>query len=124
MVRGAIDINQLSSEINNMLKSYANGVGTDIEAIAAKAAKKAAKMLKTAGTFDDITGSYRTGWRAKKVNGKWVVHNATDYQLTHLLEKGHALANGGRSKKYPHIKPVEEEIIVEFEREIRKVLGK
>ena len=122
-IKGVYNVNQLAHAINETLKQYSNGVGEKIDLLAETVAKKGAKKLKTAGTFKDISGDYRTGWRAKKVNGTWVVHNATDYQLTHLLEKGHALVGGGRSRTFPHIKPVEEEMIEEFEREIREVLG-
>ena len=123
-IKGVYNVNQIANAVNQILKEYSNGVGEKIDVIAGTVAKRGAKKLKVAGSFKDISGDYRTGWRAKKVKGKWVVHNATDYQLTHLLEKGHALAGGGRAKAYPHIKPVEEEMIKEFEEEIRDVLGR
>lgn len=73
-------------------------------------AKQARKKLKE--TSPKLTGDYQKGWRVKRVqNGRItdiVVHNATDYQLTHLLENGHAKKNGGFVKPRKHIKPVEE----------------
>lgn len=56
-----------------------------------------------------LTGSYARGWRVSKRGGGLVVHNATDYQLTHLLENSHVIANGsgtyGRSTPIKHIEP-------------------
>ena len=58
-------------------------------------------------------GRYAKGWAVKaitrgRVRG-YIVYNATDYQLTHLLEKGHAIWNSTRrSPAIPHIAPVEE----------------
>ena len=123
MANGVFNVNQLANQIANIMREYSNVTQHQVNDIAEQVAKRGALKLKTAGSFENVTGDYRKGWRAKKVNGKWVVHNATDYQLTHLLEKGHALVNGGRAKAYPHIKPVEQELIEEFEREILEVLG-
>ena len=108
----AININQLADEINKQLREYANGVGEEMEKVAQKVAKDGVKTLKLRSP--KLTGSYAKGWRAKKVDGVWVVHNATDYQLTHLLENGHAKVGGGRVGAKVHIKPVEEQMIDEY----------
>jgi len=123
MANGVFNVNQLADQIANIMREYGNVTQAQVDDIAEQVAKRGALKLKTGGSFKNISGDYRKGWRAKKVKGKWIVHNATNYQLTHLLEKGHALANGGRSNAYPHIAPVEQEMIEEFEREIREVLG-
>lgn len=66
-------------------------------------------------------GDYAKGWRVKKNKyDDYIVHNATDYQLTHLLEYGHALPQGGRARAFPHIAPAEKwaegELIARIER--------
>ena len=53
-----------------------------------------------------------------------VVHSRNRYQLTHLLEKGHAERGGGRVKAMPHIGPAEEKGIRMLEDSIRKGLSK
>ena len=67
------------------------------------------------------TGDYAKGWRVKKNKyDDYIVHNATDYQLTHLLEYGHALPQGGRARAFPHIAPAEKwaegELVARIER--------
>ena len=66
-----------------------------------------------------LTGSYAKGWRKKTAyeDSKEIrvqVYNATDYQLTHLLEHGHALVSYGKVRgtvgAKPHIGPAEEKI--------------
>ena len=69
------------------------------------------------------TGSYAKGWKAgKQRGGDYVVHNATDYQLTHLLENGHLIRNKkgtyGRTSGIKHIAPVEEWAVDELPRRI------
>jgi type II secretory pathway predicted ATPase ExeA len=51
-----------------------------------------------------------------------VVHNKTDYQLTHLLEHGHVKRNGERFNGEVHIRPNEEKAIREYLRRIERAL--
>ncbi|MDM5245759.1 HK97 gp10 family phage protein [Lysinibacillus sp. G4S2] len=108
----ATNINDLAAEINRALANYAHGVGEDIEKVAEKVAKEGAQQLKARSPVG-ATHRYAKGWRAKKVGNQWVVHNI-HYQLTHLLEKGHAKVGGGRIPAVVHIAPVEQEMINEF----------
>ena len=72
-------------------------------------------------------GSYKKGWKAKvafedKNNIRITTYNATDYQLTHLLEFGHAKVNGGRVEGKPHIGPNEEKAKTELVRRIEEAV--
>lgn len=73
------------------------------------------------------TGAYAKGWQVKKIDKMTqIVHNATNYQLTHLLENGHVIRNArgtyGRAPAHKHIEPVEawasEELVERIEREL------
>lgn len=44
------------------------------------------------------------------------------YRLTHLLENGHALQNGGRTRAFPHWKPAEDFAVKEFTEGVTKVI--
>lgn len=65
---------------------------------------------------------YYKGWSTKISNrghSKYhkVIWNATNYQLTHLLEFGHRVYNAKVKKEYKgveHIRPVEQKYKVEF----------
>ena len=109
-------VNDISKEINRLLAEYADEIGEKVEESAMKVAKDAAKRLKATSPVQKVKGGgdYAKGWRAKKVGTTWIVHNATNYQLTHLLEKGHAKVNGGRVPQVVHIEPVEQKSINDF----------
>lgn len=110
----------LSKEISNALKEYTKDVTEGLEKTKEEVAKDTVKILKS--TSPEQTGSYKKGWGKKKVGSAVVVHNRTDYQLTHLLEKGHAKRGGGRVRAYPHIGPAEEKAIDEYTKKAEKVI--
>ncbi|MFJ8268530.1 HK97 gp10 family phage protein [Peribacillus asahii] len=115
-------IDSLASEIVRELQRYTNLVEEEVEVAKEEVAKDLVSELK--GSSPKDTGDYAKGWRTKKVGNAQVVHNATNYQLTHLLEKGHAKVNGGRVAPRVHIRPAEEKAIEEYldrvERAIRQ----
>lgn len=118
-----VGIDNFASELVSLLKEYTDEVEEGMEKVKEKVAKEGAQTLKrTSPVGRRSRKKYKDGWRAKKVGTAWVVHNATNYQLTHLLEKGHALRQGGRTRAFPHIAPAEEKVIKDFEKGLKKVI--
>ena len=100
-------------------------ISKDVEDSAKRNIQTVAKecVVKLRNTSPRKTGSYAKGWGTKK-QGEMdvVVHNRTDYQLTHLLENGHVIRNKkgtyGRTNGIKHIQPVEEWAVDELPRRI------
>lgn len=114
-------IDNLTQEIIRQLRVYESDVRLEIEDAGKVVSKNLVSRLKT--TSPKLTGDYRKGWRIKREGNKFIIHNATDYQLTHLLEKGHALRQGGRAPAYPHIRPAEQEAITDYVGRVERALG-
>ncbi|CEG23128.1 hypothetical protein BN1080_02072 [Planococcus massiliensis] len=108
--------NDLTTLLNRQLALYADDIVADVEEAVKEVSQEGVDKLKARSPR--FTGSYRKGWRVKKVKKKYVIHNKTDYQLTHLLEKGHAKVGGGRVAPKPHIALVEQELIEELQRRV------
>jgi hypothetical protein len=120
-------------DVNKILDAYAKDIARDVTTDAEIVAKQGVTELKnTTGTYRVRTGKYNRGWRVKtdkmKNGGTSIIYNATDYQLTHLLEHGHDIVGRdgtkkGRARAFVHIKPVEQKCIEEYERLIEKDIG-
>lgn len=108
--------NDLAREVNRLLAQYSESVVENVDEVAKEVAQEGVDMLKARSP--KRYGKYSKGWRVKKVKGKYVIHNKTNYQLTHLLEKGHAKVGGGRVPAKVHIAPVEQELIEELQRRV------
>lgn len=111
-------------DIATILDDYSNDIYKEIEQASIDVAKEGASKLKQ--TSPKRTGKYRRGWRVKSVSNldyfSSTIYNATNWQLTHLLEKGHATRNGGRVSPKVHIRPVEEECIYKYERDVANII--
>jgi len=111
-------------DITDILNEYSSDIQEGITADAQKVAKEAQAELKN--TSPKLTGAYRKGWRVKTEKGKGyvecIVHNATDYQLTHLLEKPHLKRNGGMTTPKVHIAPVEQKAVKQYETDVEKII--
>lgn len=127
----SISINELAEEVMKALNEYKDATEKDFEEIAKAIAREGTKKLKATSPKGKGSrkGHYADGWGVsyfRKGNGKFqfVVHNKKKPELTHLLEKGHALNRGGRARAFVHIKPVEEWCNAEFERRVEAELRK
>lgn len=117
-----------SVQMQELLDEYSETVKDVVAKSSEAAAKDTMKTLRSV-THPRLTGEYARGWAVKKQGeGDYIVHNRTQYRLTHLLENGHVAANqyGSGYKRVAaikHIEPAEQEGIRIFEEEIRKGLS-
>ena len=112
--RVTAQMTELLDEVNKEIEQSAK---TNIQLVARES------VVKLKNTSPVKSGSYAKGWGVKKQGDMdVVVHNRTDYQLTHLLENGHVIRNKkgtyGRAPGIKHIKPVEEWAVDELPRRI------
>lgn len=110
----------LTAEITAMLKEYTGDVMDKVDKAVTDCGKGLCKEIKS--TSPKLTGDYSKGWRCEfSQSGRGMknalVKNATDWQLTHLLEKPHKKrGHNGMTKPIPHIGPAAEKWTEEFER--------
>lgn len=108
---------QLKDAIMKALEEYEGVTEEAARAGISETAKKAVEELQGAqpagsgqyGSWND----YNNDWTTTKTTEKKgyysaTVHNKKHYRLAHLLENGHALRNGGRTRAFTHIAPVAE----------------
>ena len=122
-----VTVDQMADVIMDGLLKYAE-LATDVMKDCVKKAGNTVKKETQAGA-PVRTGKYKKSWAVKRQREtsntlEMVVHSRNRYQLTHLLEKGHAKRGGGRVKAIPHIAPAEEKGIRELEEGIKRGLSK
>jgi len=120
-----INIEQLSDTITQNLSTYNSNVKKKINEKGKQISKETLKKVKQKSP--KRRGKYKKGWTIKtnadSVNAKsYTIHNKTSYQLTHLLEHGHAKVNGGRTRAIEHIEPAEQEAIAKFLKAVKEVI--
>lgn len=120
-----VSIDEMDKAIEKELTDYKDLATDDLK----KAVKSAAKTVKQdiQEKAPVLTGRYRDSWKITKTEettDKLVLTvHAGRYQLTHLLEHGHAKRGGGRVAAIPHIAPAEEEGEKQLEEDIERGLG-
>lgn len=128
-----VSVDELSNVILEYLEDFKDVTEEACKDGVLTTADEAVKELRSAhpagsgkyGSWD----KYNKGWAKRTSTMKTkekgilaVVYNKDHYRLTHLLEKGHALVNGGRTQAFPHIAPVAEKCEDELMDNIRKYI--
>ena len=125
-------IDKLGDAISGVLEEYDEDIQTSLDAITKKMGAEGAKALRRQSrqAFPGGTGEYAQGWkyefRKTRRYAKTTIYNE-HYSLPHLLENGHVSRNGtgrtfGSVPGHEHIKPVADELVETFEREVVKKL--
>lgn len=119
---------EIGQVIAEMLETYTAEVGDEIKQLARKVGKEAKKRLQLASPVNKRSPSphYAKSWKVKVVyedryQSRVAIHNAK-YQLSHLLENGHQLRQGGRINAQPHVAPVQEWAEEEFVKGCEEIL--
>lgn len=120
-----VKIDDLSQVIQQELKQYHQLTNEQIKATVKIVAQETKNKIQS--TAPKKSGKYSKSWSVKTIQENSnsmhvVVHSRNKYQLTHLLEFGHAKRNGGRTKAIPHIAQAEQEAIVSFENKVKEIL--
>ena len=121
-----VSVDQMADAVMDGLMEYAE-LAADVMKGCVKKAGNTVKKETQAGA-PVRTGKYKKSWAVKRQREtsnvlEVVVHSRDRYQLTHLLEKGHAKRGGGRVSGVSHIAPAEEYAVMELEARIRRELS-
>jgi len=126
----AIGLDGLAEAISEILEDYQTEIQRGTKECVQKVAKAGARALKK--TSPQRTGKYAAGWKTKVKEGRLYttarIYNGRKPGLVHLLEHGHVTRNGtgrtyDRTPEHVHVKPVEEQLMADFEQQIEVVIG-
>ena len=118
-------VSQMADVIMEGMEEYARLAAEDMKKAVRKAGAEAKKDIQAGAPVK--TGAYKKSWTVKTTKNtadvmEVVVHSRNRYQLAHLLEFGHALRKGGRTRAFPHIAPAEERAAQILEQDVEKAL--
>lgn len=126
----------LTAQINDVLDDIHTVLQDDYEGAAKEISRECVQRLKAVKWKTNTGKNYSATWTLKRDKrsgghlGTWIVHNSKNYQLTHLLENGHAVVNakgstGKRAEAHKHIEPVylwaQDELVRQIEMKLQRM---
>ena len=111
MGRRKVTLDGFGEAVAEIIADYADGVyATQSKAVTYSANRALRQVKANSGQFG---GRYAGDWKKKVERGELystaVIYNRRP-GLPHLLEKGHATVDGGRTEAKPHALPVQTEV--------------
>lgn len=118
-----ITLDQLGKELANIVRDYQEDLDVSLKQAAQRAGSKGAAALR-GSSASVIGGRYARGWGYTTTERR-LYFDLDIWQkqvpgLPHLLEFGHAMPQGGRSRAKPHVEPVNEMLQEQFVNIIRE----
>lgn len=123
-----IGIDGLSDAISQELTVYAKHVTNGIKSETKKSMKQLVDKTKATAPvgkrykhYKDSIASRKESENDRSVKYLWYV-KGSDYRLSHLLNNGHALRNGGRVNGTKFISKAHDEVVAKYQENIKKVI--
>lgn len=127
MSNARIDPRALSAALSDEMRLYTQEVTRQLNQCSQKTARKLVKITRSSAPKGK-RGSYRASIASKQLQSGptgdtyiWYV-KGKDARLTHLLVHGHATRNGGRTKASPFLHNALDQVLREYEKEVKRVL--
>lgn len=122
-----ISPNQIGAAIQAELSTYSREVTDKVNQAAKDSAQKLVKLTKANAPVGHRK-AFKKAIAMKEVNGPrghktYVWHaKAPEYRLVHLLVKGHATRDGGRTQANPFLQNALAEVLPEFENAVEEAV--
>lgn len=127
--------NNLSEQMDQVLTVYTEDINEKLRGLTQESMKKLVKETKATAPKGRRKGQYRKnitadytgtrksarGIRGQNVHATWYV-KAPDYRLTHLLVKGHATKDGGRTTPNPFLHNALDKVLPEYEQKVQEAI--
>ena len=105
------DISTFSADIRHILGVFGKEIDSSVSEAIKEEAPKIVKEIKEKSPKK--SGDYSEDWTSKLTDNRFAtnltVYNKSHYQLNHLLEFGHELWQGGRTKANPFMANVQKD---------------
>lgn len=124
----SISIDQLGEELDKELTLYGEKIITGIKKQAKQSMSQLVKDTRATAPVGHRSKHYRDSITSKKtaedersIEFTWYV-KGSDYRLSHLLEKGHANRDGGRTAGTHFIQNASDPILEEYIRKVEEII--